>query len=250
MGSSSTARPPPFCPRPTCESRKNPGHWRYKKKGFFFRSQKPCRVQRYVCHHCGRNFSSQTFETSYWLRRPDLLAPVFQRLLACSALRQIARELEVSHSTIQRLGERLGRHCLLFHETLRPRKAPREPLVLDGFRTFEHSQYWPMDLNLLVGVSHFVYGFNDAELRRSGTMRPSQKAKRQILETLHGRPDPQATRRQVEELLRRIVPPRAKALIRSDEHPAYPQAMRRLTDRTFQHETISSRVSRTTRNPL
>jgi len=241
---------PPFCPNSRCDSQKNPRPWRFKKKGFYLREQKPRRVQRYLCHHCGRNFSSQTFESSYWLRRPRLLEPVFYRLLSCSALRQIARELHVSHSTIQRLSEKLGRHCLLLHERLRPRGAPTEPLVLDGFRSFEHSQYWPMDLNLLVGVSHYVYGFNDAELRRSGTMRPAQALKRRILEKQYGRPDPQATRKQVEELLRRVVPPNGAALIRSDEHKAYPLAVKRLRDRSLRHATTSSKASRTTRNPL
>jgi hypothetical protein len=139
---------------------------------------------------------------------------------------------------------------LLFHEKLRPKTAPTEPLVLDGFRTFEHSQYWPMDLNLLVGASYFVYGFNDAELRRSGTMRPAQRLKRGLLEKKLGRPDPNATAVRVEELLRRIVPPGGQAVIRSDEHPAYPQALHRIRDRDFRHETTSSRTARTPRNPL
>jgi transposase-like protein len=241
---------PPFCPNPKCDSRTNSEHWRFKKKGFFFRDQKPQRIQRYVCHHCGRNFSSQTFSTRYWLRRGDLLEPVFHRLVSCSGLRQIARETGVSHTTIRRLSERLGRHCLLFHERLRPTDAPREPLVLDGFRTFEHSQYWPMDLNLLVGTSHYVYGFNDAELRRSGTMRPAQQEKRQALENRVGRPDPQATRKHVEELLRRIVPPGGQGTVRSDEHQAYPQAIKRLRDRDLRHEATSSKEARTTSNPL
>jgi hypothetical protein len=207
-------------------------------------------VQRYLCHHCGRSFSSQTFSTTYRLQRADLLETLFERLVACSGLRQIARGLRTSPATVQRQTERLGRHCLLFHEQRRPRTAPTEPLVLDGFRTFEHSQYWPFDLNLLVGTSHYVYGFNDAELRRSGTMRPAQRRKRALLEARHGRPDPRATRRSVEELLRRVVPRGASATIRSDEHAAYPRAMRRLEDRSFVHERTSSKMRRTTRNPL
>ena len=241
---------PAFCPNPRCDSRAKSTPWRYKKKGFFCRDRKPRRIQRYVCQHCGRNFSSQSFDVSYWLRCSHLLEPLFKRLVSCSGLRQIAREMGVAHSTIQRATERLGRHCLLFHERLRPKAAPAEPLVLDGFRTFEHSQYWPLDLNLLVGASHYVYGFNDAELRRSGTMRPSQRRKRARLERRHGRPDPRATRRQVEELLGRVVPPGAAAVIRSDEHPAYRQAMRRLRDRSFRHEPTPSTAARTAQNPL
>ncbi len=243
-------RRPPFCPNPDCDSRTNPRGWRFIKKGFYLRDRVPRRVQKYRCTHCGRNFSSQTFSTTYWLRRPDLLEPTFHRLVSCSGFRQIAREFGVSHSTIRRLSDRLGRHCLLFHEQMRPRTCPTEPLVLDGFRTFEHSQYWPMDLNLIVGTSLFVYGFNDAELRRSGTMRPSQAVRRRILEKRFGRPDPQATRKRVEELLRRTVPPGRAVTLRSDEHRSYPRAMRRLRDRTFFHEQTSSKEARTPRNPL
>ena len=243
-------RRPPFCPHPTCDSRSDPEGWRFIKKGFYRRDRPPRQVQKYQCSHCRRNFSSQTFSTRYWLKRPDLLEPTFHRLVACSGFRQIAREFGVSHSTIRGLSDRLGRHCLLFHEQKRPKTCPSEPLVLDGFRTFEHSQYWPMDLNLVVGTSLFVFGFNDAELRRSGTMRPAQAIKRQILEARYGRPDPQATRKRVEELLRRVVPPGGGVTLRSDEHPSYPRAMKRLRDRTFVHERTSSKVGRTTSNPL
>jgi transposase-like protein len=243
-------RRPPFCPNPDCDSRTNPTPWRFQRKGFYPRSQPPHRIQRYRCSHCGRYFSSQTFATTYWLKRPRLLELVFHRLVACSALRQIAREHQVSHSTIRTLSDRLGRHCLLFHERLRPKTTPAEPLVLDGFRTFEHSQYWPMDVNLVVGPSLFVYGFNDVELRRSGTMRPAQRARRAVLEKRYGRPDPDATRKRVEALLRRVIPAQGEVVLRSDEHPAYVRAIARLRDRTILHERTSSKAARTTRNPL
>lgn len=241
---------PPFCPNPKCESRTRSTPWRFKKKGFYQRAHRPFSVQRYQCHHCHRNFSSQTFSTSYWLRYTNLLGPLFHRLVGGSCLRQISREFGVTHSTLQRQAERLGRHCLLYHEQLRPRTAPREPLVLDGFRTFEHSQYWPFDLNLLIGTSHYVYGMGESELRRSGSMRPSQKAKRARLEHEHGRPYPRATLASVQELLARTLPEGSTATIRSDEHLSYPLAIRRLKGRRIRHEQTSSKESRTTRNPL
>ena len=48
----------------------------------------------------------------------------------------------------------------------------------------------------------------------------------------------------------RIVPEGSTAIIRSDEHQAYPRALRRLKGRRIRHEQTSSRKSRTTRNPL
>jgi transposase-like protein len=244
------ARRPPHCPNPDCDSLIDSGPWRFKKKGFFSRERAPRRIQRYRCQHCGRNFSSQTFSSSYWLKRPDLLGRVFFGSIGCSGFRQIAREVGVAHSTIQHLVEHLGRHCLLLHEALRPQGAPREPLVLDGFRTFEYGQYWPFDLNLLVGTSYFVYGFNDAELRRSGTHTPKQRRRREELEAAHGRPDPQATRKAVTELVGRTVPRGARVELHSDEHRQYPTALRRVRGREIRHSTISSRACRTSRNPL
>lgn len=249
MPSSNAPFVPPYCPSPQCDSHGNPAPWRYVRKGFYPRPLRGDRVQRYRCSHCGRSFSSQTFSPTYWLRRPDLLTALFFRTRACSGLRQIAHELGVSHSTVQRQVERLGRHCLLFHERLRP-QVPSEPLVLDGLRTFEAGQYWPYDLNLVVGESHYVYGFNDAELRRSGTMTPSQRRRRLELEGRHGRPDPNATEKAVVELLGRLLPDGVAFTVRSDEHPAYARAVRRLRDRRIRHETTSSRASRTPRNPL
>ncbi|MGH0036371.1 MAG: transposase, partial [Myxococcota bacterium] len=213
---------PPHCPNPDCDSHADPGPWRCIRKGFYRNQSSRRPIQRYRCSRCGRSFSSQTFSTTYWLRRPDLLRPFFHRALGCSALRQIAHEFDVSHATIQRLVERLGRHCLLVHERLRPKGTPQEPLVLDGFRGVESGQYWPFDLNLLIGRSYFIYGFNDAELRRSGTHTPAQRRKRAALELRYGRPRPQATREAVQELIERIVPEGAEVELWSDQHKAYP----------------------------
>lgn len=250
MPSHDYRRKPPFCPNQYCISHAQPTTWRYKKKGFFEREAAPQRIQRYVCRCCGRNFSSQTFSPTYWLRRPELLRSVFFRSLACSGLRQITHESGTSHSTIARHLARLGRQCLLFHERLRP-ELPQEPLVLDGFRSVEFGHYWPFDLNLLVGSDfHFVYGFNEAPLRRSGTMRPGQRRHRTRVEDKHGRAAPQATRQAVYELVGRIVPPGAAVEIRSDEHRAYPLALRALSDRTILHTTTSSKALRSASNPL
>ena len=174
------------------------------------------------------------------------------RLLACSAYRQIARELAVSPTTVLGQSARLGRHCLLFHDALRPRSAPSEPLVVDGFESFESSQYHPVQFHLALGAtSHFVYGFTDSELRRKGRMTEAQKERRAALEARFGRPDPKSIEREMAVLLAIVVPPGAGAVeLRSDEHPAYPRALRRLPDRRFAHRVTPSRQPRTAHNPL
>lgn len=208
-------------------------------------------MQRYRCSHCRRTFSDQTFSPTYWLKRPRALAAVYEGLVACSGYRQIARPLGVSPSCVQHLAMRLGRHALLFLAEHRPRGAPREPLVVDGFETFEHSQYFPFHVNLAVGAdSHFLYAFTDAELRRKGRMTAGQKRRRAALEAEFGRPDPEAVEREVAELLALVAPPRTHVVVRSDEHRAYPRAFRRCRGIRVEHERTPSKRARTTGNPL
>ncbi len=242
-------RRPPFCPNPTCHHHQNPTGWRYKKNGFFRRQARPRKIQRYRCSRCHRNFSSQTFHLTYWLHHNRLLVDLFQALVSCSGLRQFARSHGLAHATVVRHTARLGRHCLLFQARAGP-SCPEEPVGLDGFRTLEAGHYWPFDAQLMVGVSHYVYGFNDAELRRSGAMRPGQKRHRARLEARYGRPDPRATEKAVAELVARVVPRGHPLVLRTDEHPDYPRGLGRLRGWEVQHETTSSRAARTARNPL
>lgn len=251
MPLSSNRFSPPFCPNPLCTFHTNSQGWRFRRIGFYLRQAAPQRIQRYRCSRCRRAFSSQTFSTTYWLRRPDLPRQIFGRLVACSGYRQIARDLGISPTTVLRQAERLGRHCLLFHERLRPKAGPKEALAVDGFETFEFSQYTPVHFNLGVGASsHFVYGFTDAELRRKGRMTARQRMRREELEARFGRPDPRAIEREMAALVELVAPGNAPLTLRCDKHPDYPRAFASVKDRPFTYLTTHSKVARTAHNPL
>jgi hypothetical protein len=224
--------------------------WRFQRQGFFDRLRPPHRVQRYRCVHCRRHFSSQTFVVSYWLRRPDLLGAVFHQLNGGGCYRQIARQYGISPTTVQTHAARLGRHCLLFHQRNRPPQM-LEPVALDGFQSFEFSQYHPTWYHLVVGSqSHFTYGFTESELRRSGCMRPQQKARRAWIEATFGRPDPRSIEREVTTLLRILAPEPQRLELDTDDHADYPRALRRLPHLTVQHRVTSSLERRDEHNPL
>jgi hypothetical protein len=207
-------------------------------------------VQRYRCCHCGRRFSDQTFRTSYWLKRPDLLPHIFHQLLSCAAFRQIARHYRIAPATVLTHAARLGRHCLLFHQHLRPH-ALEPAVVLDSFISFEHSQFYPTAFHLVAGShSHFFYGFTDSELRRSGRMTQRQRSRRAWLEARHGRPHPRSTEHQVRALLQLLAPRPQPLLLHSDEHHDYPRALRHLPHLELKHRVTSSRIPRTRHNPL
>jgi len=195
-------------------------------------------------------FSSQTFSTTYFLKRPELFEPIFHRLLAGSGLRQITREARCRHATVMGQAARLGRHALLFLASHRPETAA-EPLVIDGFESFAFSQYHPLHLNLAIGAeSHYCYAFTLSRLRRKGGMTDWQRERRAQLEARYGRADPKAVELDMEAALR-IAAPRPQPLtVRSDEHPAYRRSLRRLRGHQVRHECTPSVEARTPDNPL
>jgi transposase-like protein len=248
-----TARPfvPPFCPRTACPHHRCPAGWRYRKHGTFTRQCEPRVIARFRCCHCRVTFSAQTFSTTYYLKRPELQLALAFRLLACSGYRQIAREARCSPTTAMRQAARLGRHALLFLHAHRPQTEVAEPLVVDGFESFAFSQYHPLHLNVVVGAeSHYVYAFTHARLRRKGRMTVRQQRRRAAIERRHGRADPKAIERGMAQAIQLAAPTPQPLTVRSDEHPAYPRAFRRLSGYAIRHECTPSVAARTTGNPL
>ena len=250
---------PPCCPNPCCRFHIARPGWHFVRDGHHIRSSDHRHFQYFRCRACGRRFSPPTFSTTYWLRRRDLLLPIASLLCEGAALRQIARALGTSHTTVARHAARLGRHCLLFHRELLRDWAIPEPLVIDGFESFEFSQYFPFHANLAAGAeSWFLYHFTDSPLRRKGSMTPFQRRRRTELEETLGRPDPKAIELGIAALLDPLVrglPAGSSLILHSDDHPAYPRALRRLRREgrspvRIRHRTISSLERRTKSNPL
>jgi hypothetical protein len=166
------------------------------------------------------------------------------------ANRQIARDLHAAPATIDRLLARLGRHCLLLHTQLTADAHPAGDLVLDGIESFEYSQFHPFHHHLLVEADNsFFWHFTDSPLRRKGRMTQAQKHRRQRLERRLGRPDPKAVENDVHHLLQTVLDPEPAATLRSDDHRAYPRAIRRLACR-IEHRVTPSRERRDADNPL
>jgi len=247
----------PHCPKPECRFHKPDPAWGYVKIGSFQRPSDRRTFARYRCLTCLRTFSYRTFAADYWLRRRDLLIPIANHAVNGPGLRQIARELETTHATVQRHISRAARHCLLFHHSQIQHRQIKERLVVDGFETFEFSQFFPFHFNLAAGAdSTMLYFFTDSPLRRKGSMTAAQKKQRELLEETLGRPDPKAIRTGIRELLEPLRQ-RLTSLqltVHTDDHPAYPPALEDLRKRDPRleicHHVTSSRERRTMANPL
>jgi hypothetical protein len=154
---------------------------------------------------------------------------ILNKTIGGMANRQIARDLKVNPGTIDRQIARLARHCLLFHQRMMKRSPPINEVVVDSFESFELSQYYPMHHHTAVEkhTDFFVY-FTDSELRRKSRMTAAQKKRRRELETLLGRPDPKAIEKDMKELLEVVLDGTGKAIVYSDDHPAYSRSIRQL----------------------
>src|SRR5262245_25299617 len=179
-----TVRPsrfiPPFCPYVTCIAHRSPGRG-FVRNGWYRRTYDPKHVPRFNCRDCGRSCSRQTFSTTYYLKRPQLLVAVASGLAACSAHRQIARSSHCSKTSVTRMAERLGRHAILFHARCLARlPAVTEPIVHDHFEAFIVRQDPALGAGTAVGSeSWFVYDIDPAPHRGSGR-RPDPKPDRQL----------------------------------------------------------------------
>jgi hypothetical protein len=145
------------------------------------------------------------------------------------ANRQIARDLKVSPETVNRHIARLGRHCLLFHNQMMQNSPPARDVVVDGFESFEFSQYFPIHHHVAVekDTDFFIY-FTDSELRRKGRMTEHQKLRRKEIESALGRPDPKAIEKDMKEALEVSLEGRSSATVFSDDHPAYKRSIKRM----------------------
>lgn len=242
---------PPHCPNPNCwfHNEVETG-WRFKKAGFYRRLSEPDRIQRFTCKHCNRHFSSQTFSSTYWQKKPELDGLIFMKTVGGMANRQIARDLGVSPRTIDERLARLGRHCLLYHQEQMVNASAPKTVVVDGFESFEFSQYYPFHHHLAVEKdTDFLIYFTDSELRRKGRMTPTQKQRRERLEAQYGRPDRAAIRKDMTHLLETVLRSRPRATVHSDDHRSYPPAVKAVPCQV-DHRVTSSRDPRTSHNPL
>ena len=255
---------PPFCPHKHCPTQQNPAllsrFW-FQRRGFRM-TQVVGPVPRFKCQHCGRGFSSRTFDIDYWTHQSVDYRHIQNLLVGGSGLRQACRTLGVSTRLLANRHVRLARQSLALHSQGLEEFQLKEALVFDGFESFAYSQYFPNNLNLLVTAdSQFQVGLNAAPLRRKGKMTAAQKVKRTLIEKEYRAP-PNAIYQSSKELLNlgchlsfgsRQLP----IEFRTDEKKEYAWALSRLPlygewlePGLLIHTTVSSRAARTLQNPL
>ena len=198
---------PPFCPKRHCRSHRD-HDFRWVRDGYYRRKCDRRTIPRFRCRICNGRFSLQTFSTTYYLKRPDLLSKVAACLVACGAARQVARTLGCSHTTVVHQANRIGRHALLLHaDSLETMKAIEEPLVLDHMETFEYCQEMQLGVATVVGSrTGLVLALDPVPHRSGGEMTPGRAKRLHALVERHGPLPAGSYRRSTERVLARLLP--------------------------------------------
>ena len=251
-----------FCPNPDCSLHAHAPHDSWYHLHGSYRTQAFGTVPRFKCLRCGRTFSSQTFSTHYYAKKQVALAALFERHAASQSGRAIGRALGLSTGSVQNRLDRLARQALALHAALRPLATPRESVCIDGFVSFDVSQYFPNEITFSITAdSRFILEFSHTSRRRSGTMTPLQ---RQRASDLYARwkPEPGGIARTFRDILdalalERPPSPSHPLVLITDDKPDYVRVLDRHPLFRFQdqdhrvaHRTVNSTLPRTWMNPL
>lgn len=221
---------PRFCPRKECPQHalEEGREFRFQASGSY-RRRDGRRVPRYRCVACGKTSSKQSFTVTYFLKRPELLLPIFAGLQAGSCHRQLARSLGCAPSTVTRQSARLGRHALLLiASALAELPDLGEALVADHFETFVGSQDDPVGIATVVGRdSKFVYALDPAPHARTGKRSPFQEARRRQRPPTPTRGGYEGSMIRVLEALLYFFPGSKSLDLTTDGHAAYRRVLSR-----------------------
>jgi hypothetical protein len=217
---------------------------------------------RYRCPACGRTFSERTFSIDYYTKKTIDYDEILERQASGESMSAMARNLHCSSNSLENRIERLGRNALVLQERLQRSRPLAEDLVADGFESFDTSQYFPNNINILVGKeSQNLYAFSHATIRRKGCMTKKQAEKRTKIERTWKAPV--GSLKTSFSLLVKEIPkvwdqsafPRL--ILSTDEHNTYPLCIRgvpqlsaAMKNGAFVHSRYSSKAERTVNNPL
>lgn len=253
---------PPFCPNPGCHHHSDPPAQRWWVGAGFHSTLCSGKVRRFRCLSCGRSFSERTFSIDYYAKKTVDYRKLEGLAGASMCVRALGRAMGLSCDSVQNRFDRLSRQSLACHTRLRSKAGNYDSVSIDGFVSFDRSQYFPNEVTIaLTSRARYVLSFTHASLKRSGMMRVSQKQRR---DTLYSGLSFErgAIERSFSELLNGLARDRAPSRFRplvviTDEKPDYARALSRHAlflcqdeDHRVAHLTVNSRLPRTTKNPL
>lgn len=253
---------PPFCPYKECAYYRHPPEGRWWRRCGFHHTRCFGPVARFQCLTCRRTFSTQTFSLDFYAKRRIEYRQLENWNASSMSVRALGRNLGCSCASVLNRLDRLARQSIACHAHLRPCAHRYEDVAIDGFVSFDRSQYFPNNITISVAsASRYALAFTHATLRRSGTMRDVQKKRRDAVYrgVVFERRSLERSFSELLDELERDRPPRPgrPLVVITDEKLEYERAfvshrLARSQDAEHRvvHHRVNSRLPRTCLNPL
>ena len=177
---------PPFCPNENCKNHfmEKPDSSQFSRNGYYS-TRLNKRLHVFLCKECGKKFSERTFSIDFCFHKEISYEAVLNEINSCSGIRAIGRNMKCSRGIIQRRISRLSKQSIALHHGLSCNNKLKEDPAADGFESFAVSQYFPNNINILVGKeSQLLYFADYSYLRRKGRMTEYQKGRNELLKML------------------------------------------------------------------
>jgi hypothetical protein len=245
---------PPFCPNEQCKNHflKQTDYSKFSRNGYYS-TRLHKRLHIFLCKNCGRKFSERSFSIDFWFHKKVSYQAVLNEINSCSGIRAAGRNLRCSRGIIQRRISRLARQAISVHHILQKKIRLNEDLAADGFESFTGSQYYPNNINILVGKeSQFLYFTDYSYIGRKGRMTEYQKARNRELKRLFTCPNTitesfSALVEYILELLDRSD--RNQLVLYTDEKYQYRNVLKKVDQKgCIHHERTNSRIFRNLQN--
>lgn len=99
---------PPWCPNSVCRQSSSSDRSGFFRHGYYSSHARHHRIPRFLCRSCRTTMSSQTFDRTYRLRRPELDDAIEREVARGTSLRGVARTLGINRKTVTRRLRRSG----------------------------------------------------------------------------------------------------------------------------------------------
>ncbi len=243
------------CPNRACSQHRRPRPLFFCRKGYYRPKCRPRPVPRFLCRHCHRSFSRQTFRMDYRDHRPDLNARLFRSIASGLGLRQTARNLGLSLRCTELKFRKVARHLRRLNLNLRGPLPEGSSFQFDELESYETRRNTrPLTLPILIERnSRFVVWAESAPIRPRGRMSSARlRAIAEDRRRLGPRRD--RSRPSVLRTLRRgaaLSRQQRRVFFDSDEKSTYPSlAGRVFGEHRLVHSRTNSKLPRTAWNPL
>ena len=253
----------PHCPNKDCDNHKKPPKntsW-YRKAGFYW-TQVNGKKPRYACKSCGKTFTSRTFSIDYFAKKNIDYQELLNQQISASGINDMARKFHCNTGTVQnrirRLSHQLqGAMALYLHD-----HKIKENLAADGLESFVESQFFPTNINILIGKkSQFIYFIDSYYFKRKGNMTEYQKIKKETLykDALFEKKSSSKSFDQLLDHVDKLWDRKEKKtlILDTDENPIYQWSCKRhlglksaIEKEMFLHRLTNSREERNTDNKL